>query len=165
MDSLAIATALETQHPSPPLHLDNNLHATVGAILGKIALPLIPVFMPLIGRTIVPESASAYFHETRAQRFGMPLELLEAEKGGEQAWVAARPGIEDLKAFLRENKKDEGPFVLGSEVCYADFVVAAMMESLRRIGPELYARFVQEDGEGALRALHEACSQWMEKDT
>ena len=163
MDSLAIADKLESLHPSPSLHLDNNLHKALGPIMGKVSLPLIPVFMPRIGRDIVPESAMAYFQETRGKRFGMPLDELEAQKGGPQAWDAAKPGIEDLKAFLKEHKRDEGPFVLGSEVCYADFVIAAMMESLLCIGPDLYEGFAGESEE--LRALHQACGKWMEKDT
>lgn len=162
MDSLAIAEKLETLHPSPSLHLDNNLHNALGPIIGRISLPLIPIFMPRIGRDIVPESAADYFHETRSKRFGMPLDELEKQKGGEQAWQAARPGIEGLKAFMSAHKQDEGPFVLGSEVCYADFVIASLMESLRRIGPDLFESFVDENAE--LRALHQACGKWMEKE-
>lgn len=162
MDSLAIAQGLESHYPQPPLHLSNNLHDDLGPILGKITFPLIPVFMPRIGRDIVPESAAAWFQETRSKRFGMPLAELEAQKGGDSAWEAAKPGLDELREFLRAHKRDEGPFVLGSEVCYADFVIVSMMESLRRIGPELFEKFVGENEE--LRALHGACGKWMEKD-
>lgn len=163
MDSLAIASALENLYPSPSLHLTNNLHTQLAPILGKISLPLIPVFMPRIGRDVVPETAQAYFHEARSARFGMPLDRLQREKGGPQAWEAAKPGLEELKDFLAKQKRDEGPFVLGSEVCYADFVIAALMESFRRIGEDLFEGFVGEYEE--LRALHEACGRWMERDT
>lgn len=164
MDSLAIARTLESKHPQRPLHLDNDLHTALGPLLAKISLPLIPVFMPLIHRTIIPESASAYFHSTRSARFGMPLEQLEREKGGQQAWEAAKPGLEDLCTFIRGTKKDEGPFVLGSQVCYADFMIAGMVESLLRISEtELFERFVE--GSPEVRAVWEGCRVWMERDT
>lgn len=162
MDSLAIAAQLEALHPNPTLHLSNNLHTHLAPILGKITLPLLPVFMPRIARSIVPESATEYFNSTRSARFGMPLDELEKAKGGPQAWEAAKPGLDELDVFLKEHKKDDGPFVLGSEVCYADFVIAALMESLRRIGPDLYEGFAE--GRDELRALHEACGRWMERD-
>ena len=163
MDSLAIASALESHYPTPPLHLSNNLHTELTPLLAKISLPLIPVFMPLIGRNIIPDSAAVYFESTRSARFGMPLSQLEAEKGGQGAWEAAEPGLQELEAWIGAQKKDGGPFVLGSEVCYADFVVASLMESLRRIEPGVFERFV--GGREELRRVWEACGAWMGRDT
>ena len=162
MDSLAIAQKLESLHPSPSLHLDNGLHLKVGPIFGKIGAPLLPVFMPRIGRDVIVESSVPYFQEARKKAFGMSLDEFEKMKGGEQAWQAAQPGVEDLKAFLAEHKQDDGPFVLGSQVSYVDFVIVAFMEAFRRIGEELFERLVGNDE--SLRNIHKACERWLEND-
>lgn len=52
--------------------------------------------------------------------------------------------------------------MLGSQVCYGDFEAVAFMESLRRIGQDLYDRFVAHDE--ALERLMEACKPWLERD-
>lgn len=162
MDSAAIASRLESSYPNPTLRLETGLHDQIGPILGKIGGPLIPVFMPRIGRDVLVESSVPWFQEARKQRFGISLDELEQAKGGEQAWAAAQLGFEDLKRFLTDHKQDEGPFVLGSEVSYVDFVLVSTMEAFRRIGNDLFERFVSHDER--LRELHRACQQWMEHD-
>lgn len=74
----------------------------------------------------------------------MPLGELERVKGGEAAWEAARPGLDALEDLVKggEFKVDGGPFVLGSEVSYADFVIVAVLEGFRRIGEDLFERIV-----------------------
>ena len=103
-----------------------------------------------------------YFNAARAARFDMPLDELEAQRGGEGAWEAARPGLDALNALMSEHKVDQGPFVLGSQVSYADFVIVAVLEGFRRIGQDLFERIVE--GREALREVWEACGEWMEKD-
>jgi len=92
----------------------------------------------------------------------MPLDELEATRGGEQAWQAAKAGLDDLEALMGQWKVDAGPFVLGSEVSYADFVVVAMLEGFRRVGEELFERIVE--GREGLRGVWEACGEWLERD-
>ena len=186
MDSAVIASKLESLHPEPSLHLDTGLHEKVGRILGKLAFPLIPVFMPRIGRDVIVESSEAWFQKARAERFGMSLDELESSKGGEKAWEASRVGIAELETFVAEQKKNDGPFVMGSQVCFADFQIASskcslghnkttttsrtlisnctqpVMESLRRIGPDLYEEFI--NGQEDLKKLHDACQKWMKDD-
>lgn len=162
MDSGAIASRLESLYPQPTLRLENGLHQQVGSALGRTMGPLVPVFMPRIARDKLVESSVPWFQEARKERFGMSLDELEQTKGGEQAWEAAQPGFEKLKQFLTDHKQDEGPFVLGSQVSYVDFVLASSMEALRRIGNDMYKRFVSHDER--LRELHEACGPWFEGD-
>ncbi|KAK3720543.1 hypothetical protein LTR37_003592 [Vermiconidia calcicola] len=164
MDSAAIAAKLESIHPEPSLHLDNGLVEKVGPLIGKVAFPLLPVFMPRIARDIILEEYAEWFAEARAQKLGMPLDELERTRGGDQAWEAARPGLIELTQFLAEQKRDDGPFILGSQVCYADFLIVSMMEALRRIGQDLFERFIQVSGDHSLRKLHEACQRWMRSD-
>lgn len=162
MDSAAIATRLESLCPDPTLRLENGLHEKIGPIIGKSLGPLIPVFMPRIGRDKIVESSEGWFQEARKQRFGMSLDELEQAKGGEQAWAAAQPGFEELKQFLTDHKQDEGPFVLGSRLSYVDFVLVSTMEAFRRIGNDLFERLVSHDER--LRDLHKACEPWLRDD-
>lgn len=164
MESSAIAIELEKMHPEPSLHLDNGLAQKIGPIIGRISFPLIPVFMPRIGRNVIIESSVDYFQEARAKRFGMSLDELEKEKGGDPAWAASRPGMEELNAFIAAQKKDEGPFILGGELCYADFVVAGMVEALRRIGEDLYEKMREMAGPKGVMEVHAACGRWFEQD-
>lgn len=92
----------------------------------------------------------------------MPLDELEAQRGGDKAWEAAKPGLDELEALVRDRKVDEGPFVLGSRVSYADFVIVAVLEGFRRVGQDLFERIV-ESREG-LRGVWEACGEWLERD-
>lgn len=164
MDSAAIASKLESLQSNPSLQLDNGLPPKLGPILGKVAGPLLPVFMPRIGRDMIVEESYDWFQKARAERFGMPLDELEKTKGGDQAWEATRPGLTELRQFMKEHKQDDGPFVLGSQVCYADFLIVSTMEALRRIGDDLYEKLVKRSGDDSLRQLHEACQKWMEDD-
>ena len=162
MDSAAIATKLESLYPTPSLHLDTGLHQALGPTIGKIGRPLSGIFMPRIARDVLLESSVAWFRAAREAAFGMTLDEMERTRGGEQAWEAAEPGFEELKQFMREHKRDEGPFVLGSQVSYVDFVIAALIEACRRIGSDMYERFIGYDE--SFRALHEACQPWMQDD-
>ncbi|KAK5119162.1 hypothetical protein LTR85_007776 [Meristemomyces frigidus] len=162
-DSAVIAKQLEAIHPDPPLVFDSETQLKAEQAVGKIARPLMPVFMPRVARDVITESSVPFFRETRAKAFGMSLEELEAARGGEQAWEAAGAGFQELRAVLTEHKRCEGPFILGSEVSYGDFLVVAFTESLRRIGSDLGERFLNVDE--SFRNLHEACKVWMQKDT
>lgn len=162
MDSAAIASALESQYPEPSLHLETGLHEQFEAIFGKIGRPLIPVFMPRIARDQLLESSVPWFREARAKAFGMSLDELEQTRGGEKAWEAAKPGFEELRRFLTDHKQDDGPFVLGSQVSYVDFMIVSMMEAFHRIGNDLYERFVSQDER--FREVHQACQKWTQQD-
>jgi glutathione S-transferase len=155
---------LEQLHPDPPLHLDNGLAQKIGPLIGKISLPLIPVYMPRISRDVIHESSVEHVREQRERRFGMTLDELEKTKGGEPAWEAAKPGLRELEDFITSQKRDEGPFILGSEVCYADFIIAGMMEAVRRIGDDLYDKFLEVAGGGGIQAIHQACQKWVADD-
>ncbi|KAK5681447.1 hypothetical protein LTS10_005977 [Elasticomyces elasticus] len=162
MESAAIAERLEKVYPEPSLHLDTGLHNTAAAAVGKTGFALLPVFMPRVVRTMIVESSVPWVREARQKAFGMSLEELEAAKGGERAWEAAKPGFVELRNLISDHKRDEGPFILGSVVSYADFVVVAALEGFQRIGRDIFDRLVSEvDG---LAALHEACSQWTKDD-
>lgn len=162
MDSLKIAHKLEEVHPNPSLHLDSKLHEKFSACTAKAIGPLIAVFMPIIGRSIVLESDEEWFEKDRSERFGMSLAEFERTKGGQQAWDKTREGMEMFKALLTENKKDEGPFIMGSVPTYGDLVLIGTIKWLKTIG--IWEKFRDEFGSGELDGLWEGGKKWVERD-
>ena len=62
----------------------------------------------------------------------------------------------------RPHKRDEGPFILGSQVCYADFMAASVVEVFRRVEDGAFERMCGAvDG---LKELHEGCAPWFRRN-
>lgn len=156
-DSANIAPELEKQHPEPSLHLENGLHVEAGKLLGRIAFPLLKVLYPTIASNIILPHYKDSWVEKKEAMLGTSMQEFEAS-GGENAWKAAEPGFAALKEFLASNKKDKGPFILGSQVCYGDFIIASMLESMRLIGDRVFEKAVGYDDQ--LKDLHTACGEW-----
>ncbi|KAK5108667.1 hypothetical protein LTR62_008072 [Meristemomyces frigidus] len=162
MDSLKIATALEKLQPEPSLHLNNGYIDRVQTIVLDIMKGLGPNIYPLIPKHVLPQSSAEYFSETRAKRFGMPLpELAKSDKAGETAWSSARPAIERLGEVLGERK--EGPYLMGTTVSFADFVVAGFFRFVEVLDQELFGRLVGMDKGFGMH--YEACKEWLERDS
>ncbi|CAK3921820.1 Glutathione S-transferase ustS [Lecanosticta acicola] len=163
MDSAAIALKIEARYPQPKIDLAPELQAKVMPLYGQILFQLAGTFFPLIRRNILLEESIAEWTANKETTFGRSMAEMEANSG-EAAWRNAEPGFEKLRELLRESKKDAGPFVLGGEVCYVDFIFGAMMECCRKVGGDLYANFARYAPE--LREIHEACEGkgWLEKD-
>ncbi|KAK5174519.1 uncharacterized protein LTR77_001599 [Saxophila tyrrhenica] len=164
MNSANIAPVLEELHPSPPLHLDADLHGPITEAVENLAgvvwwdtLADVPSMLP-------PRSAK-YFEDTRKETFGMTLKEFAAVKGGEQAWkTAAEPGgaAEKLGDLLTKHRKDEGPFVLGSQPSYGDFVAASFFDCFERCCKEDYEKMMALDAR--FKPLHAACRPWLKRD-
>ena len=110
MDSRKIADVLEKEYPSPPLHLDSPIVKKVEKLVPECIMPLRPVYMPKVPRSVLNPPSVEYFHRTRAEAAGMDLSQLEKEKGGESAWKAAEPKWKELGTLL---KAEGGPFFMG----------------------------------------------------
>ncbi|SMR49307.1 unnamed protein product [Zymoseptoria tritici ST99CH_3D1] len=162
MDSAVIAPVLEKHVPQPTLHLENNLHNQLGPLVGRSLGPLMPVIYAQIGRAIILESYAEEWKKGKEAAFGCTMEEYEERDGGEKAWKAAEPGFKAMGDFMQKNKKDDGPFVMGSQVCYADFVLAALVECVSKLGGGLYERIVALEPQ--LKMLHDACKPWLEDD-
>lgn len=160
-DSANIAPKLEEQCPEPSLHLETDLHVEAGKLLGRIAFPLLSVLYPTIARNAILPHYVDSWTAGKEKMLGTSMREFETS-GGENAWKAAEPGFAALKEFLASNKKDRGPFILGSRPCYGDFIIAAMLESVRVVGDGLFEKFVSYDQQ--LTELHAACSRWFEKN-
>lgn len=97
----------------------------------------------------------------------MLLDVLEKKKGSEQAWERAKLGLDSLGELVagrgfKVEGDEGGPFILGSRVSYADFVVVAALEGFRRVGEDVFERAVA-NREG-LRGVWERCGEWLKKD-
>jgi glutathione S-transferase len=110
MDSWPIAHELEKRYPSPSLHLHDPIVVRVRDHIAKVRAPLDAHLLPKIPRRILNKESAEYFELTREERFGMPLEQMEKEKGTEQSWVDIKEPAEEMAGLL---KKNAGPFFLG----------------------------------------------------
>jgi glutathione S-transferase len=163
MDSYAIATEIDRRHPSPPLRLDSPGVARTQAAVDRVVEALAPVAIPRVPGMILNPVSREFCDDARfRRRFGVTLrELEEGEKGGEAAWGNAREGLEEVRGLLGEHA---GPFVLGEEPSYADFILAGVWGFCERLdqGGDLYGRLMEMDEK--FREHHEACRPWMKRD-
>jgi len=162
MDSLAIAKALEKLQPEPSLHLDSGYTDRCQTAVLETQKAIMPIAVARIPAKVLNEASARYFSETREKRFGMPLpELAQSEKA-QNAWTNAQPGIDELKAILHEH--EEGPYVMGKTVSFADFIVAGLWRFVEILdeGGDLFERGMKMDE--AFTKHYEACGEWLRRD-
>ncbi|CAJ2510512.1 Uu.00g133210.m01.CDS01 [Anthostomella pinea] len=163
MDSVKIAEELERRHPEPSLHMDSAYHGKLKDMMPRIMAALRGVYTPLIPQRLLTERSIPYWNETREKFLGMPLAQLAREHGGEGAWKAATPLLQEVTGWLKDN--GEGPFFRGKTVSYADFVWAAFLLFLGRLGADVYEDFMTASGGRETHAkLMEAVAPWAELD-
>lgn len=165
MDSWKIAEVLETAFPgTPSLHLDAPALAGVKAALVAVMPHLVGIYIPLVPQRILNEASQPYWYKTRPQWFGMPLDQLAREKGGDPAFQAAAPHLREATALLRE-KSAEGPFFLGATPSFADFVWAGFLVFFQRIGDDVFQKLIDATGDRELNLKFlEAVKPWAERD-
>jgi len=159
-DSAKIAPELEKLQPTPSLHLDSPILPRVSALVGEIAGPLIPFWMPLVPKNLLNPPSAAYFERTRAEKLGKPLSELAKDATDEQ-WAKCKEPTAKMAALLKENS-EKGPFFMGETVSYADFVLVSAIHFFKRVDESYFERFVGSDD--AFGKLYEACGKWLERD-
>lgn len=162
-DSANIVVALESRYPESTLHLGKVSYEEAQGLVFKCALPLFPEYMPCIRNTLITEHSKPYWTRSRETLFGMTIDDFQRTKGGESAWQAAEPGFQALMKFLTEHKLDNGPFILGSQPSYADFILVAFLESSRRTSKEIFNRIV--DFDPSIKELYNASRKWLERSS
>ena len=158
MDSLRIAERLEAIYPEPSMHLDTGLHEESAAIVFELSWLVFPDMLHLLPKEILNERSASWFAEDRKRRWGITLDELAEKNGGEKAWASAVPVMTRLKAFLTENKRDQGPFILGSTPSYGDLYIIALFQAAEVVSKGMYEKIVGFDQ--AFRDLHEAGRKW-----
>ena len=119
--------------------------------------------MPRIFDHLITDHSRDFWIRTRENIFGMTVDEFQKTKGGEQAWEAARPGLQALSEFLTKHKRDSGPFILGSQVSYADLVLVAFLESTKRTSQAMLDRIV--DFDKSIKDLYDASSRWLKRSS
>lgn len=143
-DSRIIADEIEKRHPSPPVHLDSPILPKLEQIISQLMPTLSGVYIPLVPLRLLNEASQSYWYSTREARFGMPLDQLAREQGGQQAWDNAKPYIDQVSAMLNEDKS--GPYFMGQEVSYADFVWGGFLIFAQRIGMDVWKGVLRTAG-------------------
>ncbi|KAL9087609.1 MAG: hypothetical protein Q9165_006533 [Trypethelium subeluteriae] len=161
MDSRAIAAEIEKRYPTPALPIfsspaQEKLGETITAAMQQ---SLAPELISRVPRTLLNPVSREYFERTRKERFGMPLEEVEKEKGGRKAWDAAHSKLEEAAAMLKEKG---GPFLDGQQVSFADFLVVGYLRFIQILNQPLYNHLIQTYPE--FGTLFEASKQWLERD-
>lgn len=110
MESAKIIQELEKWYPEPSLHLDSKYFPLIRSLISATSSALTPVILAPIPRLILSEKGAEYFNNTRSKMFGMTLDQLEAERGGEQAWANGFENLAKVAALLKE---EEGPYFMG----------------------------------------------------
>lgn len=157
MESSLIAQFLESTYPDLPLPLTSELgreieaksRAVVGMAFGTSVLPReIRILSP---------RAQEYFRQTREAMLGRQLEDLLANE--DQNWDA---GDDDIRAvgMLMRTHKANGPFVLGAQPTYTDFLIAGSLQSARVVDEGVFQRIFKYHG---FKEIYEACLPYMEK--
>jgi glutathione S-transferase len=141
MDSSHIAQLLETQYPSPKMHLESPYIERVRDAIFKTFRSLSPELLKEIASILNPRSAE-YFERTRSKKFQVSsLEAFSKEKGGEAMWEAAKEPLEEIRGLLHEK---EGPF-FDEQMTYADFHFVTFLKCLSIVNQGIYKRVIEFD--------------------
>lgn len=162
INSALIAPEIEKRYPEPSLHLDNGLGEQATALLGQLAFPLLGVLYPRIFHVILIDSVVPWWRAKREATFGCTIEEFEVAKGGKPPGKLLSRALLQCKSSSKITSKTRGLSFLVSQVCYAEFIIAGMVEALRRIGQDLYDRVISSC-EG-IKELHIACAPWFERE-
>lgn len=111
----------------------------------KIMLSLRGIVFPQVPLALLNEASHPHWYKTREKRCGRPIPQLAEEEGGPQAWERAKPDIDRVTALLKEDAS--GPYFMGSQVSYADFVWGGFLLFIQRISLEEFERLLRTTGE------------------
>ena len=171
MESSDIVKKLEAECPEPSLRLDDALQQKAQDVSNQVIFPMVAFIFSRVHSDIITDEEKGWFRNDRESRAcamlgrdRITLEEWDQEAGGAQAFDKLGPGLEQLSKFLKEHKQDDGPFILGSKPCYADLIVAGLLEAYRRIGSAdgVFDKLTASvDG---LAEHCEACSPWLKRN-
>ncbi|KAI1338730.1 thioredoxin-like protein [Xylariaceae sp. FL0016] len=162
MDSMVISQLLEKNHPEPSLHLDSPYTQRVRDQMVK-SQSLRGIYIPLVVKRLLNDCNHEYWHRTRSEWFGMPLDQYEKEHGGEFAFSRSDEYLSNITALLREN--EDGPFFMGKTVSYADFYWAGFLLFFERLGDDVFQRLLKGTGDGEIHLkLLEGVKPWSKRN-
>lgn len=171
MESGDIAQKLDVTSPEPSLRLDDALQKQAQDVCNQLIFPMVAFIFSRVHSEIITDEEKAWFRndrETRARamlkRDSITLEEWDREAGGMSAIKGCEPGMEQMSKFLKEHKQDDGPFILGRKACYADLIIAGLVEAYRRIGSNEGAFEKLTKSITGLTEHYEACRPWLKRN-
>lgn len=158
MDSKNIARELERRFPapSPTLYLDSPYVQRMEEVMPRILEPLRSIWQPRVATNLLSKRSKEYFERTRSERLGITLVEL-AQRDTDEAWAKARPGFDEVAQMLKEH--NEGPFVMGQELSYADIILVSELQFFKRIDEAIFQKAVEIDE--SFQDLYDACGEWL----
>jgi hypothetical protein len=121
MDSYNIVDVIEKEYPEPPLPVNQDVIQRLRKAMAPGVRRIGSCYIAQGPKVWLSEESIEYWNRTRTARAGMPLEDFEAARGGQPAWEEAEPAFRAVTAIYKENG-NEGPFLAGKDVQFADFV-------------------------------------------
>jgi glutathione S-transferase len=144
-ESYEIARYLDAAYPDTPRVTPegdeeaNEFQKTFAAEFRKHALlPLAPVYFPSGFTLLNPPSREHILYE-RAKEYGLKSmeDIRPSSKDQEeQVWEAGRQGWEKMSRDFYAQTDEGGPWLLGANISFGDFVVVAVLISLSRVWGE-----------------------------
>ncbi|KAJ7159108.1 hypothetical protein C8R43DRAFT_994922 [Mycena crocata] len=124
-ESALIADYLDATYPDTPRVVPQGMSALQTGFrkaFESTARPkLIPYILPAAAAILNPRS-NDYYVRTREESFGKKLQ--DVVPKGEEPWREVEAGWGEVSGWMKE----DGPFVLGQEVSFADFVIGADLQ-------------------------------------
>lgn len=137
MDSYNIALAIEAKHPDPPLFVAAKGTTDAQNIMDKLLRTLAPAYLYRLPDDHLSTTSKEWYHEQRGRLFGT-TDLHQVAKmppfSGDTPWQNAKSLFQELNTLLSSNIA--GPFILGDQVSYADFIIGGYWIFLHQVDHE-----------------------------
>ncbi|KAL7934340.1 hypothetical protein V8C35DRAFT_280084 [Trichoderma chlorosporum] len=160
MDSYKIADIIEEKHPEPKVALNTPVQARFRDAMVQFMEQLAPIYIPGVAQKVLGEGSLDYFHATRQEDVGMPLDDFR-KQNAPGAFDRAEPFAQEITALLNETS---GPFFLGDVVSYTDILWASTLLFFNRIGAEEYEGVLKSTGDAAAHTRFlDAMSPWTKR--
>lgn len=156
-ESALIAQYLDNAYPDTPKlfppgtaplqHAFIDVHTRMISALMPFAIPK--------SNSILNRRSEEYFRRTREAIFGMKLEdLVPKGEERERQWAKVQADFARIDSWYQKGK-DDGPYLLGNNICFADLQYAAHALWMKKIWGEQSAEWsdVKTWNEGRLVAL------------
>ncbi|KAF8509360.1 hypothetical protein BU17DRAFT_70460 [Hysterangium stoloniferum] len=160
-DSWKIAEYLDEKYPEPGLLFPKGTKAlqslfhdyAVTKGLYKAAPMLLYSVLGLLS-----DESHVHWRTYQEAAFGAKLEDLcpvGSQKWEEQSAI--------VKKVLDKNGTD-GPFVLGAQVTFADFILVSMLEMISKVIPDEWEKIIQHLDNGRWQKMRVTCGAWIQAD-
>ncbi|KAG6908593.1 hypothetical protein DXG01_003996 [Tephrocybe rancida] len=134
-ESALIAQYLDRAYPNTPKLFPPGSHALQYAFIDALRskLDFVRSFSLPASHAILNPVSQEYFRRTREIYFGATLEeVLPKGETGVAEWAKVKAGFDVVNGWLELGKSD-GPYLLGQEPGFADFVLAGYVIYLKKI--------------------------------